>query len=196
MVAVIAYRNAVTYVHSVLRSVVRAGDVTIDATVGNGHDTALLAELVGLSGRVYGFDIQTQALESARLRLVNTGENVTLLNAGHQDLCAHIPAALHGSVSAVTFNLGYLPGGDKSRTTTVETTTAGVTAALEILAPGGIVTVVCYPHPEGQAEYEALRTMLATLAQEEFTCTDVGFVNHPTASARVLCIMRHGNHLH
>ena len=34
-------------------------DITIDATIGNGHDTAILAEL---SKFVYGFDIQELAL--------------------------------------------------------------------------------------------------------------------------------------
>ncbi len=187
------YRNAVTYVHSLLQRTVQQGDVVVDATVGNGFDTAALAQLVGPSGHVYGFDIQAQALTAARIRLAESGEHVTLLHAGHEDLLHHVPATVHGSVRAVTFNLGYLPGGDKSRTTTVPTTTAGVAAALQMVAPGGIITVVCYPHPEGQAEYEALRAMLATLRQEEWTCTDVGFVNHPTASARVLCIVRHGN---
>ena len=41
-----------------LRQVVQPGDTVIDATMGNGHDTAMLAELVGESGHVIAFDVQ------------------------------------------------------------------------------------------------------------------------------------------
>ncbi len=37
------------------------GDIVIDATMGNGHDTQFLAELVGENGHVYAFDIQESA---------------------------------------------------------------------------------------------------------------------------------------
>ncbi|MBQ4228093.1 MAG: hypothetical protein II697_07780, partial [Clostridia bacterium] len=49
-----------------LRAAVRPGDAVADATMGNGHDTLLLCELVGDTGRVYAFDVQSQAVESTR----------------------------------------------------------------------------------------------------------------------------------
>lgn len=38
------------------------GDIAVDATMGKGNDTVLLAELVGISGKVYAFDIQREAV--------------------------------------------------------------------------------------------------------------------------------------
>ena len=45
---------------------IRPGDTVVDATMGNGHDTCFLAELVGETGRVIGFDLQPDAVESSR----------------------------------------------------------------------------------------------------------------------------------
>ena len=45
---------------------IRLGDTVVDATMGNGHDTCFLAELVGETGRVIGFDLQPDAVESSR----------------------------------------------------------------------------------------------------------------------------------
>ena len=45
--------------HQFLAEVITKEDVVVDATMGNGHDTAFLAQL---AGQVYAFDIQEQAL--------------------------------------------------------------------------------------------------------------------------------------
>ena len=47
----------------------REGDVAVDFTMGNGHDTEFLCRTVGETGRVYAFDIQAQAVESTRRNL-------------------------------------------------------------------------------------------------------------------------------
>ena len=47
------------------------------------------------------------------------------------------------------FNLGYLPGGDKSMITREQTTLSALQQALDILREGGLCTVVCYPGHEG-----------------------------------------------
>ena len=52
-----------------LLQAVNAGDTVVDATMGNGHDTLFLAELVGPEGHVCAFDIQESALESTRALL-------------------------------------------------------------------------------------------------------------------------------
>ncbi len=48
------------------------GDFVIDATMGNGHDTAFLAELVGPSGEVFAFDIQKEALINTEQKVNRT----------------------------------------------------------------------------------------------------------------------------
>ncbi len=49
------------------------GDIVLDCTVGNGNDTLTLARLVGDKGQVYGFDIQSIALQRTKEKL--EGEN-------------------------------------------------------------------------------------------------------------------------
>ena len=47
--------------HHFIKQHVQSGDFCIDATMGNGHDTKLLCQLVGTGGKVLAFDIQTLA---------------------------------------------------------------------------------------------------------------------------------------
>ena len=48
---------------------IRPGDLCIDATMGNGHDTELLCQLAGPTGHVLAFDVQNQALQNTQKRL-------------------------------------------------------------------------------------------------------------------------------
>ncbi|MDN6436144.1 methyltransferase domain-containing protein, partial [Lentilactobacillus parabuchneri] len=58
--------SALDFSHELLSQVVSYGDTVVDCTVGNGHDTLFLANLVGTDGTVYGFDIQPQAIENTK----------------------------------------------------------------------------------------------------------------------------------
>ena len=65
--------------HTFLAEVVTKEDIVVDATMGNGHDTLFLAQL---AKQVYAFDIQEQALEKTRKRLVEAGlDNAQLILA-------------------------------------------------------------------------------------------------------------------
>jgi predicted methyltransferase len=154
--------------HDVVRAVVRPGDVAIDATVGNGHDTRFLADLVGPAGTVFGFDVQPAALTATADRLASR-PNVALVEADHARMRELIPAEFHGRVAAVMFNLGYLPGGDHGITTTAVTTLPALATALELLKPGGVLTVVAYRgHPGGRGEAVAVKESLAGLPAKRF----------------------------
>jgi tRNA A58 N-methylase Trm61 len=52
--------------HEFWAQVLRHGDVAVDATCGNGHDTVELAQLVGSSGKVFAFDVQSTAIHATR----------------------------------------------------------------------------------------------------------------------------------
>jgi predicted methyltransferase len=144
-------RPILTFAHELVASVLPAGATAIDGTVGNGHDTLLLARLVGAYGMVYGFDVQEAALDAARHRLEAAGVlgQVTLLNVGHENIPDVIPA--RPTVTAAMFNLGYLPGSDRSLITRPETTIPALEAVLARLVPAGLLTVVLYPGHEGGA---------------------------------------------
>ena len=55
-------QNALAFSHQLLKEVIQPGEIAVDATMGNGHDTLFLAQLVGRSGQVYACDLQAQAL--------------------------------------------------------------------------------------------------------------------------------------
>lgn len=179
------FDNAVTYIHTLLRAHVAEGDVVVDATLGNGLDAAALAEAIGPTGTLYGFDIQQVALDVTRSRLKNTPCTAILHLGGHEEMSVIVPNDHHGSVRCVTFNLGYLPGGDKSVTTVATTTERALTAALDMLAPDGLITIVCYGHEEGERERLAIETVLSALDQTRWTCIRTTFLNQkgtpPTA---------------
>ena len=155
---------------------VKEGDAVVDATMGNGHDTLFLAEQVGSSGRVYAFDIQQKAVESTGLLLREHGmsDRVSLFCRSHSVMAETVPE----KVSAVVFNLGWLPGGDHSVTTRCESTEKAVLSALELLLPGGIVTVCVYPgHPEGEQERVMLTALLAALSNRQYNVLHQRFLN-------------------
>jgi 16S rRNA C1402 N4-methylase RsmH len=159
---------------------VQEGDIAVDATVGNGHDTLYLAELVGKTGHVFGFDIQAQAIENTtnRLREHDALEQVTLFHASHDQLIKKIPEPYHGKITGAIFNLGYLPGGDKQIVTKPDSTIRAVEQLLEIMAPEGIIVLVIYHgHPEGAVERDALLEYVQTLDQQKAHVLRYEFIN-------------------
>lgn len=148
-------------VHQFLAEVLRSGDLAIDATAGNGHDTLKMAFLVGSSGEVWGIDIQETAIASTRARLEAEGlaDRVRLVHADHARFLGD-PGLKEGQeAGALVFNLGYLPGSDKEITTRPETTIAALSAGLRLLKPDGILLVTAYRgHPGGLAEATAVET--------------------------------------
>jgi predicted methyltransferase len=144
-----------------VRQVLRPGEAAVDATAGNGHDARFLAEAVGPSGRVFALDVQPDALDRTEALLTEAGlTNVTLFLRNHADLAELVP----GPVGAVMFNLGYLPGGDKAVVTRTASTLAGLRAAVGLLRPGGVLTVIAYPgHPGGAEETAAVAAFLREL---------------------------------
>jgi len=182
-------RNARHLAADYIRRTVRPGDSVVDATMGNGHDTQFLCELVGDSGHVYAFDVQWDALERTCERLEEAGmaQRATLIRAGHETMKAHVP----GGLRAVMFNLGWLPGARHAVTTLERTTLPAVQAACELIAPGGIVTVCVYPgHEEGRRELAALDAWSATLPAREFNVLRHQFMNGPENTPQLLLVQR------
>jgi len=150
--------------HLLLKSEIAAGDFVIDATAGNGHDTAFLANIVGETGKVLAIDVQAQAIESTAARLESEGlrDRVKLHHGCHVNLA---DLARGKSPSAIIFNLGYLPGGDHGIITHRENTLKALDAASEILRPAGILAVICYlGHHGGGEEAAAVVGFFASLA--------------------------------
>lgn len=144
--------NVLELAKSFVTGALSPGGIVLDGTVGNGYDTVFLAEQVGPTGRVYGFDIQAEALERTRMLLEAqhlTGQ-VTLIHASHALLATHLPAST--IFDAAMFNLGYLPHGDKTVITRTDSTLTALTLTFQQLRKGGVLTIVIYPGHEGGNE--------------------------------------------
>ena len=172
-----------------------AGGNAIDATAGNGHDTVFLARTCGPDGSVHAFDIQATAVEQTRIRLTKAGaENVTVHQRCHSRMADILGASLSGKTHAVMFNLGYLPGGDKSRITQSEITVRAIDTALSLLAPGGIVTIVAYPgHPGGETEAAAVESFARRLNEVEWQVARYQFLNPSKRPPELVGIVRRGH---
>ena len=94
------------------------GDVAVDFTMGNGHDTEFLSKTVGENGHVFAFDIQEKALASTSENLEKAGcpNNYTLILDSHHNVKKYVDVP----IKAGMFNLGYLPGSGKKEITALE----------------------------------------------------------------------------
>lgn len=179
------------FARSLLRRAVQNGETVVDATVGNGHDTLFLAQLVGEEGHVFGFDIQKGAIHNTTKRLEEEGliNIVTLFHQGHEELSTSIPPHYHGKIKGAIFNLGYLPGGDKSVVTKPNTTITAIRQLIEMLAPEGMIVLVIYHgHAEGAIERDSLLTFVKELDQKKAHVLQYQFINQENNPPFIIAI--------
>ncbi|MFB7139127.1 class I SAM-dependent methyltransferase [Gottfriedia sp. NPDC056225] len=183
------------YARKLLQSALKEGDITVDATVGNGHDTVFLAKIVGENGHVYGFDIQDVAIQKTTERIANenVSKQVTLVQRSHADVKDVIPVSLHGKLKGAIFNLGYLPGSDKKIVTVPASTISAIEQLIEIMAPEGIVVVVIYHgHEGGDIEKDALMNFAQNIPQDLAHVLTYRFLNQANNPPFILAIEKRG----
>ncbi|MFD0961263.1 class I SAM-dependent methyltransferase [Paenibacillus chungangensis] len=167
------FLSILSLAHKWISERVHPGDIVIDATAGGGVDTLELAKLVGPRGCVYAFDIQQEALDRTAsrlnpLRAEGRAPRLELLLKDHAAMSEVVDEAHRGSVAAVMFNLGYLPGSDESIITEPGSTLSALRGALSLLRPGGLVTCALYPgHPGGDVEASIVEEWASKLPQRE-----------------------------
>lgn len=145
-----AVMNHKQKIHEWIRQFVTKEDYVVDATSGNGHDTLFLAQI---AGHVDAIDIQIDAINSTKKRL-QAMTNVTYYHMNHADYI------YDKDICGAVFNLGYLPGGDKSIVSQVDSTVTAISHALDHCRL--FVVVACYlKHPGGLEEFEAVQHLLS-----------------------------------
>lgn len=181
-------KTALHFSHQLLTECINPGNIVIDATMGNGHDTLFLSELVGYTGHVYAFDIQDKAIESTKKKITAQAiQNTTLIKDGHEHAVNHLPE--NTKIKAAIFNLGYLPRGDKHITTTSDTTLTAINQLLSILEESGRLILVLYSgHKEGMTEKSDVLTFAQTLPQDMYSVLTYQFINQQNNPPSVLCI--------
>lgn len=146
--------------HIYWKNFLKKTDNAIDATCGNGHDLLFLTEIID-EGTLFAFDIQKEAIENSKKLLAqNSVTNVCFYHNSHNNF-SMIKCPIH----LIVYNLGYLPGGNKTITTEVNETLKSVKEGLAKVAPHcGAISITAYPgHTEGKKEEDALLLFLATL---------------------------------
>jgi len=169
-------RGPVALSHLIMRVFLQKGDRAVDATCGNGSDTLLMSGTVGDTGRVWAFDIQQAAIEQTAQRLAEAGlgARVELIGRGHETLSEYVQVG----ISLVMFNLGYLPGGDRTVITRPETTMPALEMALACLKPGGVLAVTIYPgHHGGKQEQQSVDSWSSGLDPRSFHAWRMGQTN-------------------
>ena len=162
------FMQGVEYSHWLFSQHIEKGAVVVDATVGNGHDTVFLSELVSEKGKVLGFDIQQEAIINTKERLEDMNiSNVKLIHDGHENLKKYLNENI--TISGMLFNLGFLPGSDKEVITRPETTNEALDSGLDNLKPGGIIILVVYVgHDGGEREKRRLLDYTSELDDESY----------------------------
>ncbi|NEW61769.1 methyltransferase domain-containing protein [Granulicatella sp. zg-ZJ] len=183
--------SAQRFSHTLLTQYVKPNDFVIDATMGNGHDTLFLAQLVGKQGKVIALDIQEQALQ-----------NTTQLLQEHSalDQCelhllnhANIYQVLNNnmSISAAIFNLGYLPNADKTIITNGDTTLQSIKQILPHLQKNGLIILVLYDgHTGGLEEKESVINYTSSLPQKEYHVLHYHFLNQQNNPPQLIAIQK------
>ncbi|WP_174614094.1 class I SAM-dependent methyltransferase [Virgibacillus ihumii] len=185
-------KGIINYSHYLLETAVEKGDTVIDATCGNGHDTIFLSKLVGKTGHVFGFDIQEQAVTNTKNRLAKNGlTNTDIIQDSHSNFIHHIPVDKLTRLGGAIFNLGYLPGSDKSVITKSESTILAVEGVLSHLKRNGLVVLVIYHgHEGGTEEKEQIMKYARLLDQKVFHVLYYGFINQKNDPPFILAIQK------
>ncbi|XP_066362399.1 tRNA (mnm(5)s(2)U34)-methyltransferase, chloroplastic-like [Miscanthus floridulus] len=186
-------RKATEVAHAVWRNIVQKGDTVVDATCGNGNDTLALLKMVAdetARGRVYGMDIQDSAIESTSsfLKMAVGDERqglVKLFPICHSRIEEIVPK--DAPVRLVAFNLGYLPGGDKTVITVPRTTELALQAASRLLSSGGLISVLVYiGHPGGRDELDVVESFASSLPVDTWATCKLQMINRPIAPVLIL----------
>ncbi len=168
--------NTVTISKKYIEQYLKEGQIALDATVGNGNDTIIMADKVGSQGKVYGFDIQKIAINNTEkvLKRNNLLDRVKLIEDSHENINKYIFEKL----DFIIYNLGYLPNGDKNIITKVDSTVKSIKHSLDLLNNNGLLLINSYVgHEGGLDENLEIENLLRDLNQKNFNVLKNGFLN-------------------
>ena len=167
--------TAVKFVQDFLTSRLAEPKLLVDATCGNGCETAFLCRLAEKEGRVLGFDIQPEAIASTERNLAAKGLSAELHCDSHANLLQYVTP---GTADAVMFNFGWLPGADHNVFSHASSSIPALEAALDALRPGGVLSAILYSgRVIGSDEKTEVLNWMRTLPLSRCTVLVCGFAN-------------------
>ena len=181
-------KNAMQFSHQLLKEVVQPNDLIIDATMGNGHDTLFMSQLISKKGHLYSFDVQSSAIKNTQKILIasKVDENkISLIKDSHENINHHVT----NPIKAALFNLGYLPGSDKSIITQPSSTLRAIKECMDLsIKHTRIIIVSYYGHPGGKKELEEVEKFIKKIDQHKFNCLKYEFINQQNEPPILFCI--------
>jgi hypothetical protein len=185
------FHSHIDLAHKHWKSLVKPGDTVIDATCGNGHDTLVLAQitLTNDSGQLFALDLQQEAIDASKQMLLgrlgrDLFDKIHFVKGCHSRFPETISPS---SVKLIAYNLGYLPGGDKTKTTQTETTLESIKNAQELIQDGGLISITCYPgHNEGKREEDHIIEFTTKLDPKKWSCCHHRWSNRTNAPSLLL----------
>ncbi|MBS4163521.1 putative rRNA methylase YtqB [Candidatus Protochlamydia amoebophila] len=185
------FQSHLDLAHDYWRRILQPNDQVIDATCGNGNDTLKLCQLLlsNGTGKVYVFDNQSDAIDKTKA-LLREHLNLDQFKQIHFILGCHSKFSdyvLPNTIKLIVYNLGYLPGGDKKKTTLTSTTLLSLQNSLNLIKPGGMICITCYPgHAEGLLEEKTLLKFALNLSPMEWSCCYHSWINRRQSPSLLL----------
>lgn len=180
-------KNTTALAHHLIKPYICEPFVALDGTLGKGYDTLELLKMG--AKKVYAFDIQKEAIKISKENIYQACKSidkVSFILDGHENLLNYVD-----SIDVAIFNLGYLPGGDKSRSTTSNTSLKAIRDVLSILAVDGICVITLYDgHDEGKKEKADILNMAKSLSKSRFHCAYVQMINQENSPPEILVITK------
>ncbi len=161
----------------------------VDMTCGNGNDSLYILNAIE-GAKLLALDLQREAVD----------RTIALLSSNHPTRNWKVLQRDHSEISEISkdpadlyiYNLGYLPGGDKTIITRPESTVQSLRAVTSgLLTPGGAILLTHYVgHDGGPEELHAVEEYVKTLDQKEFNVLKYEFLNQVHSPPLVLSIER------
>lgn len=136
----------------------------VDATCGAGNDTLFMAKCLNHTGQIIAYDIQECALTMTKALLEKNGFTNILYKHTSHEYITEIP-------DLIIYNFGYLPNGDKSITTTVDSSLKSVLKMIDLIQinPELLIILVLYPgHTNGFVESLEIDNLCLLLPSSEY----------------------------
>jgi tRNA G37 N-methylase Trm5 len=161
--------------HHYWSQIVPKDGFVIDATCGNGHDTLFLAKIC--FGKIIAYDIQESAIQSTKKLLEKNDidlSKIEFMHTSHEKF----ENIQDNSVDLIVYNLGYLPGSDKSVKTQPDTTLRSIKKALNLIKSSGAISITFYPgHPEGLEEQKNILAWASHIDPQVWSCCHHQWLN-------------------